>query len=61
MARYYDQVIINTNSGKFGVVHTEGCVRMLRPTDVFDTYDEAYRHAKAFLFGQEPTDETTHH
>ena len=61
MARYFDQVIINTNSGKFGVVETEGCVRILNPMNVYDTFDEAYKHAKILLRGQEPTDETRHH
>ena len=61
MKRYFDYVIINTNKDKFAVVHTEGSVRMLTAWMVYDTYEEAYVVAKAYLFGQEPTDETRHH
>ena len=61
MKRYFDYVIKNTNKEKFMVVYREGMVDSLRATDVYDTYEEAYKVAKAYLFGKEPTDETRHH
>ena len=61
MKRYYDYIIVNLNDGKFGVVNTEGGCRMLYSGHIFNTYEEAYKCARACLFGQEPTDETTHH
>ena len=61
MKRYSNYVIINTNKDKFAVVHTEGSVRTRAAWMVYDTYEEAYAVAKAYLFGQEPTDETRHH
>ena len=61
MKRYYDYIITNLNNGMFGVVHTEGACRMLNSHHIFETYEDAYKCAKACLFGEEPTDETTHH
>lgn len=61
MKRYFDYVIVNTNKNKFAVIHTEGNVRTLTARMVYDTYEEAYAVAKAYLFGQEPTDKTKHH
>lgn len=61
MKRYFDYVIKNTNKDKFCVCYREGLCDSLRATNIFETYEEAYRVAKAYLFGQEPTDETRHH
>lgn len=61
MARYFDYVIQNLNTGEFGVIYREGRCDSLSSTMIYATYDEAYRTARACLFGKEPTDETTHH
>lgn len=61
MGRYQDYVIKNTCSGKFAVVCRREGVDRLAAWMVYDTYAEAYATAKAYLFGQIPTDETSHH
>lgn len=61
MKRYIDYVIKNTNKDKFMVCYREGMVDSLRATNIYETYEEAYHAAKAYLCGKEPTDETRHH
>lgn len=61
MPRYRDYVIKNLNTGEFGVIYREGRCDTLSANMIFATYAQAYRAASAYLFGQEPTDETTHH
>ena len=61
MKRYIDYVIKNTNKDKFMVCYREGMVDSLRATNIYETYEEAYCVAKAYLCGKEPTDETRHH
>lgn len=60
MPRYFDYVIKNLNTGEFGVIRREGRCDSLSSHMIFATYDEAYRTARIYLRGQEPTDETTH-
>lgn len=59
---YFGVHIINTNSGHFGVVLREGSVRTLNSHHIFDTFDEAYKTAKVWAFGnRDLVDETIHH
>lgn len=61
MRRYFDYAIKNTAHGEFAVVYREGTVDRLAAWMVYGTFEEAYATAKAYLFGETPTDETTHH
>lgn len=59
MSRYFDYVIKNTNDNRFMVSYREGKCDSLH--SLHKTYEEAYKEAKAYLCGEEPTDETRHH
>ena len=61
MSNYITYVIKNTNKDKFMVCYREGMVDSLRATNIYETYEEAYKVAKAYNFGHEPMDETRHH
>lgn len=61
MSNYITYVIKNTNKDKFCVCYREGKCDSLRATNIFDTYEQAYRIAKAYNNGREPLDETKHH
>lgn len=62
---FIDYVIMNTNKGKFMVVNRvgRGYCAVERMVNHCDTYEEAYKWAKAYLFAKkiEPLDETEHH
>lgn len=57
---YFGTHIINTQDGKFGVVFREGQTRSLSWRHIHDTFEEAYKTAKAWSLGGEIVDETTH-
>ncbi len=61
MNAYITYVIKNTNKDKFMVCYRECMVDRLAAWMVYDTYEEAYKVAKAYNFGNEPVDETKHH
>lgn len=61
MSDYITYVIKNTNKDEFMVCYREGRVDSLRATNIYKTYEEAYKVAKAYNFGREPVDETRHH
>ena len=61
MSNYITYVIKNTNNDEFMVCRREGKVDSLRATNIYKTYEESYKVAKAYNFGREPMDETRHH
>ena len=61
MNAYTTYVIKNTNKDKFMVCHRAGMVDSLAAWMIYDTYEEAYKVARAYNFGREPVDETRHH
>ena len=60
---YFGVSIINTNSGKFGVVLREGMVETLNWRNIEDNFEEAYKTAKiwARCYGCSVDDQTAHH
>lgn len=61
MKRYINYKIVNLRDGNFGAVRVECGTESLYTGHIYSSYEEAYKTAKAFLGGLEPTDETTHH
>ena len=55
------QVIKNTSNEKFMVCSRTGLCESLTTPYTYETYEEAYRVAKAYGWGREPIDETRHH
>lgn len=60
---YFGVNIINTNSGKFGVVIREGLSETLNWRHVYDDFDEAMETAKIWARCHRCSieDQTTHH
>lgn len=57
-----EYIIKNTNNNKFMVVNRIGLCETLATFKMYNTYEEAYKTAKAYCFkGNEPIDETKHH
>lgn len=54
-------IIENTNTEKFMVVRREGMVESMVGGVIYETYEGAYKLAKAYNCGREPIDETRHH
>lgn len=57
--KYFNWVIKNTNNGQFMVCYRECGTDSVRK--VYKTFDEAYKAAKAYNFGDEPINEVVNH
>ena len=61
MNDYITYLVENTNTEKFMVVYREGIVESMVGGIIYETYEEAYKWAKAYNNGKEPLDQTRHH